>query len=72
MSLEKQMKTGQLYIEYGHETEENKKYEKVIEAQRVRCKDLVFEYNNTRPSDLTRKKEILGELLGEVGEKAWI
>ena len=52
--------------------EENKKYEKVIEAQRVRCKDLVFEYNNTRPSDLTRKKEILGELLGEVGEKAWI
>ena len=72
MSLEKQMKTGQLYIEYGHETEENIKYEKVIEAQRVRCKDLVFDYNHTRPSDQARKKEILGELLGEIGEMAWI
>lgn len=72
MSLENQMKTGQLYIEYGHKTEENKAYEKVIEEQRVQCKELVFDYNHTRPSDLERKKEILKQLLAEVGESAWI
>lgn len=72
MSLENQMKTGQLYIEYGHKTEENKAYEKVIEEQRVQCKELVFDYNHTRPSDSERKKEILKQLLAEVGESAWI
>ena len=36
MSLEKQMKTGLLYVEYGHASQEDRAYEKVIEKKRER------------------------------------
>ena len=72
MSLEYQMKHGQLYCEYGHEDEQDKEYEKVIERQRERGKELMFEYNNTRPGNIKKKTEILKELLGEMGESIWI
>lgn len=72
MSLEQQMKTGKLYIEYGHSSPEDKAYEKVIEEQRKRGKDLVFEYNHTRPSDYKKKQELLKEILGGMGEEIWI
>lgn len=72
MSLEKQMKTGQLYIEYGHEAEEDKQYEKVIEKQRERGKELVFDYNQTRPSDIETKRKILKEIVAEMGKETWV
>lgn len=72
MSLEHQMKTGQLYIEYGHSSEEDLKYEKVIEAQRRICKDLMYDYNHTRPSEYEKKQEILRQVLGGAGEHLWI
>ncbi|MDO4296489.1 MAG: sugar O-acetyltransferase [bacterium] len=73
MSLEYQMKHGLLYCEYGHKAEEDKAYEKVMEKQREKGKELMFEYNNqTAPSNYKRKKEILTELLGGVGESVWI
>lgn len=72
MSLENQMKTGQVYIEYGHASEEDKAFEKVIEAQRRACKDLVFDYNHTRPSEYKKKEALLKELLGGMGEGVWI
>ena len=49
MSLEGKMKNGRLYCEFGHELEENKAYEQKIQYQRVHCKELVYDYNQTRP-----------------------
>ena len=49
MSLEGKMKSGRLYCEFGHELEENKAYEQKIQYQRVHCKELVYDYNQTRP-----------------------
>lgn len=72
MSLENQMKTGLLYCEYGHENHEDKEYEKVIEKQRILCKEMMFDFNSTRPSDEETKTKILKELLGDLGEKVWI
>jgi len=72
MSLENQMKTGQIYIEYDHAAEEDKTYEKVIEEQRKVCKDLVYDYNHARPSEYDKKGEILKQVLGGMGEKIWI
>jgi len=72
MSLEKQMKTGRLYCEYGHNSEEDKLYEKVIEGQRNHCKEMMFDFNHTRPSDVDTKKNILKNLLADMGEEVWI
>lgn len=72
MSLKEQMQNGLLYCEYGHESEEDKAYEKVIEKQRADAKDIMFDYNNTRPSDLKAKDELLRKLLGGLGSDIWI
>lgn len=72
MSLEKQMKNGLLYVEYGHASAEDQAYEKVIEARRARVKDLQFEYNNTMPSDLETKRALLEKMLGRAGKELWI
>lgn len=72
MSLEKQMKTGKVYIEYGHSDPEDIAYEKVIEKQRALGKDLIYEYNHTRPSDYAKKEALLQEILGGVGKKPWM
>lgn len=72
MSLEEQMKNGKLYVEYGHSAKEDQAYEKVIEAQRKNCKDLMFEYNHTRPSDYAKKEDLLHKVLGGIGKNPWI
>lgn len=72
MSLEEQMKTGLLYCESGHGSEEDKAYEKLIEEQRVHAKEVMFDYNHTRPSDVKRKDELLRGLLAEMGEHVWM
>lgn len=72
MPLEYQMKHGQLYFENGHSDPEDKTYEKLIAEQRLHAKDVVFDYNNTRPSDLEKKKEMLISLFAEGGDSAWI
>ncbi len=72
MSLEQQMKTGLLYCEYGHNSEQDKKYEQVIEQQRVHCKEMMFDYNHTRPKEVEKKAAILKDLLGSIGKNCWI
>ena len=72
VSLKEQMETGKVYIEFGHASEEDKAYEKVIEEQRQIAKELCFDYNNTRPMDVERKDELLHKLLGSRGQHIWM
>lgn len=72
MSLEEKMQNGELYWESGNQSEEDQAFEKIIEAQRINCKELVFDYNQTRPSNIERKSHLLSELLGKMGESIWI
>lgn len=72
MSLEKQMKSGLVYCEYGHSGAEDRAYEQMIEFQRNHCKELMFDFNHTRPGDVKTKRRILEELLGSVGEEVWM
>lgn len=41
-------------------------YDPDLLKDRDRCKDICFEYNNTKPSKLYKKKEQLKQLFGEV------
>lgn len=72
MSLKEQMETGKVYIEFGHSSEEDKAYEIKIENQRQLAKDICFDYNNTRPTDVKRKDELLTKLLGSRGKSIWM
>ncbi|WP_314059405.1 sugar O-acetyltransferase [uncultured Vagococcus sp.] len=72
MSLEEKMKTGELYWESGNLAKADQYYEKIIEEQRTNCKEVVFDFNQTRPSNSTRKTHLLGELLRSVGEGIWM
>lgn len=72
MSLKEQMETGKVYVEFGHASEEDRAYEKVIEEQRQIAKEICFDYNNTRPMDVKRKDELLHKLLGTCGESIWM
>ena len=72
MSLEKQMKTGQVYVEFGHSDPADIAYEKVTEDQRQLAKDICFDYNNTRPTNVERKDELLTKLLGARGKSIWM
>ena len=72
MSLEKQMKTGQVHVEFGHSDPADIAYEKVTEDQRLLAKDLCYDYNNTRPTDIKSREEILKKLLGAAGEAMYM
>lgn len=72
MSLKKQMNDGLLYVEFGHSADEDKEYEKIIERQRVHCKEMMFDYNSLRPSETKKKNAILKSLLADMGDGIWI
>lgn len=42
------------------------------EEDHLRCIDLCFEYNHTRPSDLKRREEIIRQLFGKVGKDPYV
>lgn len=71
MNLREQIAEGKLYVEWGHQSEESRQWEQVLEEQRQQCKERVFDFNQTRPMDTKRKEEILRGLLGSAGKNPW-
>ena len=41
-------------------------YDKEIVEARTKCADLCYQFNNCKPSDIERQKEILDEMLGSI------
>jgi galactoside O-acetyltransferase len=62
MSIREKMKKGMLYIDMGEGLEEERK----------KCKELLYDYNHTRPGEEVKRKELLKELLGDMGQNIWI
>lgn len=42
------------------------------EEMHLRCIDLCFDYNNTRPSDMAKREEILRKLFGKLGKNPYV
>lgn len=42
------------------------------EESHLACIDLCFEYNNTRPSDMKRREELIRKLFGKVGVSPYV
>lgn len=56
----RRMKSGQLY--YCTDPE--------VSADQARCNEIVYDYNQTRPSQSQLRQEILKKLLGDLGRTA--
>lgn len=72
MSLKEQMEKGLLFTEYGHSDPEDVRYANELSEMRKHCKEVLFDYNNTRPSDYETKDKLLRGLLGSMGERVFI
>lgn len=62
MTIREKMKNGLLYTDMGEGLEE----------ERMNCKELIYDYNLTRPSQTIERKEILKKLLGTTGDNFFI
>ncbi len=62
MTIRERIKNGMLYVDIGESLDE----------EREKCKELLYDYNHTRPSEKIKRKDLLKELLGDMGDEIWI
>lgn len=62
MSVREKMEIGELYTDHGEGLPE----------ERLAGKELIYDYNLTRPAEQTRRQAILQQLLGSMGENCWV
>ncbi|WP_066892275.1 maltose acetyltransferase domain-containing protein [Clostridium nigeriense] len=62
MDIREIMRKGLIYVD-NHED---------LIQERLRGKELIYDYNNTRPSEEDKRKEILHNLFGHIGKNPWI
>ena len=72
MSLKEQMETGKVFTEFGHASEEDQAYEKLLDERRRRSKLLCFQYNQTDPMNEEQRGKLIHELLGGAGKTPWL
>ena len=61
MTQEERMKKGYLWVDTDEYMEEQ-----------ARAKDLMYEFNHTRPSEVEKRNQIMKKLFGSVGDPVWI
>lgn len=62
MSNKEKMLNGEYYISWDEE----------LTLEREKAKDLLFDFNNTRPSLRVERETIIRKIFGEVGKNCWI
>lgn len=72
MRLDERIDNGMLFYEYGHKNETDRKIEQELAAERNHCKEMLFEYNHTRPGDREKRMGILKSLLGKCTDGVYI
>lgn len=58
MNLKDRMKNGMLFYEHGHKDSIDIQQEQELDAERKRCKEVMFDYNSTRPSENEKRTAI--------------
>ena len=61
MTMDERMKKGYLWTDTGEYMEEQ-----------ARAKDLMYEFNHTRPSEEEKRNELVKEIFGSVGDPVWV
>lgn len=72
MHLKDRMEKGMLFYEHGHKDPVDIQQEQELDAERKRCKEVMLDYNNTRPSEDEKRTAILKGILGDCGDHVFI
>ena len=72
MHLKDRMEKGMLFYEHGHKDPVDIQQEQELDVERKRCKEVMFDYNNTRPSEDEKRTAILKGILGDCGDHVFI
>ena len=72
MHLKDRMEKGMLFYEHGHKDPVDIQQEQELDAERKRCKEVMFDYNNTRPSEDEKRTAILKGILRDCGDHVFI
>ncbi len=72
MRLKERIEKGMIFYEDGHKDPEDIRQEQELERQRKHCKEMMFDFNSTRPSENEKRTEILKGLLAECGDHVFI
>lgn len=72
MHLKDRIEKGMVFYEHGHKDPVDVVQEKELEALRKHCKEVMFDYNHTRPGDTAKRLELLKDLLGRCGDNVFI
>ena len=72
MHLKDRMEKGMLFYEHGHKDPVDIQQEQELDAERKRCKEVMYDYNNTRPSEDEKRTAILKGILGDCGDHVFI
>lgn len=60
--LRKRMHSGELYLPNGEE----------IMREQMKCLELMYDFNQTRPTELEKRNKMLEEMFAEIGENCYI
>ena len=72
MQLKDRIANGMLFYEHGHKDPVDIEQEQELDALRRHCKEVMFDYNHTRPEDRKKRQELLKGLLGKCGDSVFI
>lgn len=72
MNLRDRMNNGMLFYEHGHKDPINIQQEHELQAERDHCKAVIFDYNNTHPTESEKRTELMKGLLGSYKERFFI
>lgn len=72
MNLRDRINNGMLFYEHGHKDPVDIQQEKELQEERDHCKAVIFDYNNTHPTENDKRKAIMKGLLGSCGERLLI
>ena len=62
MAMKDKMHTGELYLPGDEE----------IMREQLKCLDRLYDFNNTRPTELDKRAAMLKEMFAEIGERCYI
>lgn len=68
MHLRDRINQGMLFYEHGHKDPVDIEQEQALQKERNQCKEILFTYNNTPPSQDDRRYQIMKKLLGSSQE----
>jgi len=72
MHLRDRINNGMVFYEHGHKDPIDRQQEIELQEERDHCKEVIYDYNNTRPSEGAKRTQIMKSLLGSCGQGVFI